>query len=232
MYRTLDKALCELYLCCIANQLTPHAQKSEVMLLSKQSIIGPLAPVFLGEQMKKWVKTTKLLGMVNDENLSWNEHISELNLHYVNKLNLVKTSRFLPTSVPLDLYFKVILPSITYALVVWGGCSNKENFKSLERLYCRAARVIYKLPRYMPSEDVLSKVGWNTLFFYYKTAILKLICKIIKNVTPNSMSDLLSRRECNYSLRAKYQLSAPRFNTKTLKLPTTYRGATLWNYCI
>ena len=162
--------------------------------------------------------------MVIDENLSWNEHISELN-----KLNLVKTSRFFPTSVLLDLYFKVILPSITYALVVWGGCSNKENFKSLERLHCRAARIIYKLPRYMPSEEVLSKVGWNTLFFYYKTAILKLICKIIKNVTHNSMSDLVNRRECNYSLQAKYQLSAPRFNTKTLKLSITYRGATLWN---
>ena len=128
------------------------------------------------------------------------------------------------TSALLDLYFKAILPCITYALVVWGGCSNKENFKSLERLHCRAARIIYKLPRYMPSEDVLSKVGWNTLFFYYKTAILKL-----KNVTPNSMSDLVSRRECNYSLRAKYQLSASRFNTKTLKLSITYRGATLWN---
>ena len=145
------------------------------MFLSRQRIIGPPAPVFLGEQMIKWVKKTKLLGMVIDENLSWNEHISELKLNYVNKLNLVKTSRFLPTSVLLDLY----IPSITYALVVWGGCSIKENFKSLERLHCRAARIIYKLPRYMPAEEVLSKVGWNTLFFYYKKAILKLICKII-----------------------------------------------------
>jgi hypothetical protein len=139
---TLNKALSELHEWCIANQLTPHPQKSEVILLSRQRtcIIDPL---FLGDQMIKWVKKTKLLGMVIDENLSWNEHISELKLNYVNKLNLVKTSRFLPTSVLLDLYFKVILPSITYALVVWGGCSNKENFKSLERLHCRAARMIY-----------------------------------------------------------------------------------------
>jgi hypothetical protein len=43
------------------------------------------------------------------------------------------------------------------------------------------------------------------------------------------MSDLVNRRECNYSLRAKNKLSAPRFNTKTLKLSITYRGATLWN---
>ncbi len=43
------------------------------------------------------------------------------------------------------------------------------------------------------------------------------------------MSDLASRRECNYSLRAKHQLSAPHFNTKTLKLSIAYRGAILWN---
>jgi hypothetical protein len=71
---TLNKALSELNEWCIANQLTPHPQKSEVMLLSRQRIIGPLAPVFLGDQMIKWVKKTKLLGMVIDENLSWNEH--------------------------------------------------------------------------------------------------------------------------------------------------------------
>ena len=104
MVSTLNKALSELYVWCIANQLTPHPQKSEVMLLSRQRIIGPPAPVFLGEQMIKWVKKTKLLGMVIDENLSSNEHISELKLNYFNKLNLVKTSRFLPTSVLLDLY--------------------------------------------------------------------------------------------------------------------------------
>jgi hypothetical protein len=82
---TLTKALSELYEWCIANQLTPHLQKSEVMLLSRQRITGRLAPVFLGDQMIKWVKKTKLLGMVIDENLSWNEHISELKLNFTFK---------------------------------------------------------------------------------------------------------------------------------------------------
>ena len=157
-----------------------------------------------------------------DENLNWNEHILELKLNYVSKLNLVKSSRFLPTSVLLDLYFKVILPSITYALVVWGGCSNKENFNAciveLQELYTNYLDTCHQKMCFICA-----------LFFYYKTAILKLICKIIKNVTPNSMSDLASRRECNYFLQAKHQLSAPHVNTKTLKLSIMYRGAILWN---
>ena len=40
---TLNKALSELYVWCIANQLTPHPQNGEVMLLSRQRIIGPPA---------------------------------------------------------------------------------------------------------------------------------------------------------------------------------------------
>ena len=56
----------------------------------------------------------------------------------------------------------------------------------------------------MPLEEVLSKVGWNTLFFYYKTAILKLICKIIKNVTPNSMLDLDEIAIILYELNTSY----------------------------
>ena len=43
-------------------------------------------------------------------------HILELNRGFVNKLNLIKRSRFLPIKTLLDLYFKVILPSITYVL--------------------------------------------------------------------------------------------------------------------
>jgi hypothetical protein len=102
----------------------------------------------------------------------------ELKLSFINKLNLAKSSRFLSKHVLLSLYFKVILPSISYGLVVWDGCNNRENLNSLERLNCRAARLIFGLPRDIPSENVFRAVGWKTLHHYYKTSLIKLIFKL------------------------------------------------------
>ena len=63
------------------------------------------------------------------------------------KEGLFIRSRFLPRKTLLDLYYKVILPSITYALPIWGCTTNKNEFNSLESIHCRDARVIYNLPR-------------------------------------------------------------------------------------
>ena len=65
------------------------------------------------------------------------------------KLDLIRRSRFLPKNVLIDFYFKVILPSVTYGLVLRGSCSNADLFDSLERLHCRATRIIFNLPKDM-----------------------------------------------------------------------------------
>ena len=80
------------------------------------------------------------------------------------------TAAFYP-GIRLDLHFKVILPSVTYALPIWGCWTNKNEFNSLESIHCRAARVIYDLPRDMPSEDVRKTANWDSLFDTYKVKI-------------------------------------------------------------
>ena len=87
----------------------------------------------------------------------------ELKKSFAKKLGLLEKSRFLPRNVRLDLYFKIILPSVTYGLVLWGSCCNSDLFQSLERLHCRAARLIFNLPKDMTSADVLQRARWQTL---------------------------------------------------------------------
>ena len=69
----------------------------------------------------------------------------DLKKTFVKKLDLIRRSRFLPKDVLINVYFKVILPSVTYGLVLWGSCFNADLFDSLERLHCRAARIIFNL---------------------------------------------------------------------------------------
>ena len=75
-----------------------------------------------------------------------------------NKLSLMMKSRFLPSHVCESFYLKVIQPSITYAMPVWGSLSQTELFKSLERQHCLAARIIFGFPSDMPTADVSATV--------------------------------------------------------------------------
>lgn len=75
----------------------------------------------------------------------------------------------------LDLCFKMMLPSITYVIAIWGGCTNSDGFKSLEALHCRAAKVNFKLPRDKPKIEVLEDAKWDSLFKIYKLKLAGLI---------------------------------------------------------
>ena len=48
-------------------------------------------------------------------------------------------------------------------LVVLGVCPNADLAHSLEVLDCRAARIIYNLPRNVPTDEVYRILNWNTL---------------------------------------------------------------------
>ena len=109
--------------------------------------------------------------MTVDEKLTWTLHMLELKNTFAKKLGLLKKSRFLPRNVRQDLYFKVILPSVTYGLILWGSCCNYDLFQSLERPHCRAARLIFNLPKDRATVDVLQWAQWATLSIYYKSAI-------------------------------------------------------------
>ena len=80
----------------------------------------------------------------------------------------------------MDLYFNVILPSVLYGLVVWGGCGNAEQLNSLEVLHCRAAKVIYNFPLEMPSAEIYQYTKWSTLNYLYKLRLIKLFYGVVK----------------------------------------------------
>ena len=226
---SLNKALSELNNWCQVNSLTPHSAKCEAMLLMRKPHIGPLNSVIIGDDRIDWVKHTRLLGVTIDDRLAWSHHLTDVKKSFVNKLNLLKRSSFLRREVLLDLYFKVILPAVLYGLVVWGGCVNAEQLNSLELLHCRAARVIYNLPRDMPSTEVYHYTKWSTLNYLYKLRIIKLFYRVVNGEAPAALSHLAKKARISYSLRRNYNIVVPRFNSYFVKNSIGHRRAILWN---
>ena len=133
------------------------------MLISRRNPPANIPPIFIGNSTIEWVSKSRLLGMTVDGKLTWTPHMLELKKSFAKKLGLLKKSRFLPRNVRQDIYFKVILPSVTYGLILWGSCCSSDVlFQSLERLHCRAARLIFNLPKDMASVDVLQRAQWLT----------------------------------------------------------------------
>ena len=102
--------------------------------------MGPLPAIYIDKAK------TRLLGVTVDKNLNWIPNLQEVVNSFANKLSLLKKARFLPSHVCESFYLKVIQPSNTYAMPVWGSVSQTELFKSLERQperqHFRAARIV------------------------------------------------------------------------------------------
>ena len=90
----LNQSLIELYTWRAKEKLTPHPKKSECMLIYRGSFTGPFPPIYLGGTNLEWVIHSRLVGVDNGEKLGWYTHIKELKKIFVNKLSLIKKSRF------------------------------------------------------------------------------------------------------------------------------------------
>ena len=123
------------------------------------------------------------------------------------------------------------MPSIVYGISVWGGLTNKEGFKALEALHCRAARIIFELPSEMSNADVMKKANWSSLAFMYKISLAKLMYKIYNNLTPDAMSAIIKNNDNikRYQLRKKLKIDVPRFHTNYMRNSVARRGAIVWN---
>ena len=93
------------------------------------------------------------LGLKIDCQLNWNYHVSEVIKTFIQTLNLLKSLFFLPIKGREDFYFKVIYTAIRNlrAIMIWSSCG-KTLMNEIERIYVRAAKIIYQLNWSTPSD--------------------------------------------------------------------------------
>ena len=135
-------------------------------------------------------------------------------------------NRLLPQKQLEDFYTKVILPSVTYGLTVWGSC-NKTHLNNLEKLHARAGRIVYGLPWDTSTEDVLMRTGWDSLETMYKLRLTEFVFKCLKGYTVTEFKDLLLQR--NSGRRRNENIILPRRETNFVRNSIRFRGAIAQN---
>ena len=147
------------------------------MILKKSTFVGPLPPLYFGTGLIDLVDSTTCLGVKIDNRLSWSVHIDSVKKHFTQKVGALKRMRILPKQSLEEIYFKSIIPSITYSISVWGNCSPSA-MNSLNSIRARASRIINNLQPSLADDICLSKLNWLPFSYFYKMSVLMLMHKV------------------------------------------------------
>ena len=114
-----------------ANKLSLNTVKTEFMINGTSQRAGHLdiAPettpyaLFVNDTSIKRVKQVKDLGLITDENLTWEHHITYISQKIKCNVSILKhMSKVLPTESLCMLYKTLIEPDFRYCTIIWGNC--------------------------------------------------------------------------------------------------------------
>ena len=137
--------------------------------------------IFYGDSILKQQRHFKYLGVVVDELLLWNNHVSYVASRVYPKLKLLsRTSSFLSPEILLKIYKTTNLPIWDYGCIVWGFCS-KKNSDFLERLQNKAMPIILRTNHLACTQSMRERLGLLTLSNRRRYLRLQLVYKIVND---------------------------------------------------
>lgn len=173
--------------------------------------------------------TCKLLGVLIDDRLNFNNHVASLCKKISKQIAIIcRFRKLLSFQTKLTLYEAYILPYFTYCSTVWMHCGKTTSAK-LEKLNERALRSVLNnsTSTYI---TLLETVNMPTLHNGRVQDMCILIYKIIHGTTSNPLSTLLTLRNNSHNLRGELILVQPGVNTTKHGLNTfRYFGPKIWN---
>ena len=226
------------------NGLVVNPSKSNSMIIgTKQRTNKPnsLLQIKINNSIIDQTNSFKLLGVEIDNNLTWNNHASQIAKRLSSKIGLIKRlQQTLPSHIIHKLYAPLFLSQIDYCFTVWGKCSSQA-FNRIQRLQNRAARVFAKnFNRNISSQNILKELGWLSVSNRLKYLTGSFIYKCLNDVNVyNKMKNTYTfLANLNYA-RSKHThktrfainkcLSLPKPRTAYLKNSLSYSGVLLWN---
>ena len=191
----------------IQNSLTLHPLKTNFLVFGKaKKKHGKSLNLFLdghkleqvGEDYPK--KSTKFLGVLLDDKLSWREHINMVASKLRKALfTLISIKNILPLKTRIELYNALFKPHIDYCLVVWGNALDIQIITLLQK---KAIRAVYNKKKFAHAEPLLKQANILNIHDSYKLSCLNFMRKVIFCEAPYSISSLFKfhyrrRRQVN-----------------------------------
>ena len=218
----------------IANKLTLNSEKSNFVIFrsNRKGITNLPEEIKFENSTIKRAKSVKYLGVILDEHLNWNEHISDV----CNKLKrYFKTfyciRRYIKIEQIKTIYYALIYSRINYGITVYGS-ANKTKLARIQTLQNKLLKVLLaKRYRYSTNHlhnelnilkvSDISKVDTLTFVHNYFNNKLPKVFNNYYNVFSN-IHNINTRESDKHILISRHNSN---FGHSTMKI----RGAKLWN---
>ena len=148
------------------------------------------------------------------------------------RLNMLKFVTYkLDRSILTSLYRSLFRPLMEYADVIWNNCYDCDS-ALLDSVQYEAARLVTGAMKGTSSARLYKKLAWESLSSRRKLHILTQVYKVVKNLVPYYLSELLpklSSERTHYRLRSRENFA--QFSCRTFRFQKSFfpSAITGWN---
>ena len=155
----------------------PTKTKALIISNKKDLILNP--PLFLNGTQITEVKSHTYLGVTFTRNLRWNEHINTVYIKSKKRLNMLIPLKFKLDRFTLErLYNSYVLPTMDYAIQVWGGTYDSD-INKLENIHVDGMRLVTGATARSNISKLYLKTSWPLFREHRDYQILNILYKVI-----------------------------------------------------
>jgi hypothetical protein len=161
------------------------------------------------------VEHTKFLGLIIDENLSWDNHIN----HVVNKMSaglyaMRQMYKICSSETLLTVYYSLVHSHLAYGISLYGGTTTK-NLKRILLQQKRAIRIMFNLKRKDSVKNFFTNLEIFTVFGLY---IFETIIYVKKEIIPADINGKI------HSYNTRFNRHVDQHNLEFYKKKTSFIG--------
>jgi hypothetical protein len=229
-----NKAMIDIHTWLANNKLSLNVKKTTCLYFKAKNSISEsfqLPEVMLQGQNLSFSKTTKYLGFIIDDRLSFYSHISQVIMKLRKFVGIFwKTRLLLPTQVKYIIYNGLFCPHLNYGIELYGN-AGKKYLNTLQRVQNKAVKALFNIDQRFSTNQLYACTNILNIEASYKLRSGLLLWKLNQHNKFNINSMLLENNILNhiYNTRSNLVNFNLQFQRRSFTSTNTFKMMLLWN---
>ena len=232
LYTSMNAALDKILVWLRTNKLSINIEKTHYMLFTnKKSKNIPILPLYMNNIPLHKTTTTKFLGVVIDDKLTFKDHVDYIRKKISKNIGIIsKAKQYFDVHTLSTLYYTFIFPYLSYCIEVWGSAS-VVHLNSLLKLQKRVCRIISHSDFLAHSLPLFKSLKILTVYDIYQMSLAIFMFRFNKRLLPSIFNTYftINRRRHSINTRQLNNFHIPFCRLSLTQKFIKYKCVIFWN---